>query len=339
MEPRVHSKIIDGILNGDNIQCRANLRVNYNSFVTIVQYIPGKHHGWSVEFEVICFLYWMACGCSYRVAGNFMGFSRYTTKTIVHKMLDIFIGMKAIINHGGSDEFVRIGNQFAKKAKSNAFRNVIGAIDGTHVRIKCPVHKHDEFINHKKYYSIQVQAVVDSQYMFKDVFIGFPGSVHDTRVFVNSPLYKTGSYPPSGYYLLGDKGYPCQVRPVAIITPFKEPLTSAQRRYNTAHSRARITVECSFGMTKTRWRNIYNRELELSVKNCCKTIFSAFVLHNICVMKGDFCELDLNVPDESNNNSRHNQNDESLQDSEEGLSIRYQMFNEFLQNSSHTISM
>jgi hypothetical protein len=111
-----------------------------------------------------------------------------------------------------------------------------------HIRIHCPVDKHDEYINHK-IYSIQLQAVADSFGLFMDVFIGFPGSVHDTRVLKNSPLYRNiNNYPPLNYYLLGDSGYPCRLAPIAIMTPFKSP-NRQQKQFNTCLSRARIVVE------------------------------------------------------------------------------------------------
>ena len=34
-----------------------------------------------------------------------------------------------------------------------------------------------------------LQRVVDANYCFLDVCIGWPGSVHDARVFAQSPLY------------------------------------------------------------------------------------------------------------------------------------------------------
>lgn len=37
-----------------------------------------------------------------------------------------------------------------------------------------------------------MQAVVDSQYLFRDVVIGWPGSVHDARVLSNSEFYNLG---------------------------------------------------------------------------------------------------------------------------------------------------
>lgn len=68
-----------------------------------------------------------------------------------------------------------IGLEFGRKAKSKAFLKFIKAIDCSHIRIKCPVKKHIEYTNHKKFDSIQLQAFSDSDANFTDVFTGFSG--------------------------------------------------------------------------------------------------------------------------------------------------------------------
>ena len=37
-----------------------------------------------------------------------------------------------------------------------------------------------------------MQALADSNYLFHDIFVGWPGSVCDARVFSNSQLYALG---------------------------------------------------------------------------------------------------------------------------------------------------
>ena len=37
-----------------------------------------------------------------------------------------------------------------------------------------------------------MQALADSNYLFRDIFVGWPGSVHDAKVFSNSQLYALG---------------------------------------------------------------------------------------------------------------------------------------------------
>lgn len=49
----------------------------------------------------------------------------------------------------------------------------------------------DSYINRKQYCSVQMQALVNEKKKFLDVFIGYPGSVHDARVFKKSSLFQS----------------------------------------------------------------------------------------------------------------------------------------------------
>lgn len=46
----------------------------------------------------------------------------------------------------------------------------------------------NSYINRKLYYSIHMQKTVNHNIKFIDIFIGYPGSVHDARVFRNSTI-------------------------------------------------------------------------------------------------------------------------------------------------------
>ena len=66
-----------------------------------------------------------------------------------------------------------------------------GAIDGTHIPIIAPKENKIDYVNRKGYHSVVMQAVVDCNYLFRDIVIGWPGSVrHDARILSNSKLYK-----------------------------------------------------------------------------------------------------------------------------------------------------
>lgn len=175
---RLFSEHVSAIMNGDEKIIHQHLRIQGNSFKAIVVQMPTKHHARSCEFELMVFLFWMASGCSYRVAASFIGMSRYPVKHIINKIMDFFvITMRHLIRHRGIEDFPDIAERFCSRSKPNIFGSAIGAIDGTYIRISCPINKHEEYINYKWFYSIQCQAVVDSKLIFNDVFIGYPGSV------------------------------------------------------------------------------------------------------------------------------------------------------------------
>ena len=72
------------------------------------------------------------------------------------------------------NEFIKWPRRDAEKNKIKAgnyriggFPNVIGAIDGTHIRIQAPTIDEASYVNRKGYHSINVQAVCDADGMFK----------------------------------------------------------------------------------------------------------------------------------------------------------------------------
>ena len=85
---------------------------------------------------------------------------------------------------GGKIDEVVAGFEAMKGVKG-----VIGAIDGSHIPIKAPKMHANSYINRKMFKSIILQAVCDDQMKFTDVFVGWPGSVHDSRVLKYSDLF------------------------------------------------------------------------------------------------------------------------------------------------------
>ncbi|XP_060905102.1 putative nuclease HARBI1 [Labrus mixtus] len=111
---------------------------------------------------------------------------------------------------------------------------------------------------------IQLQVVCDHKGRFLNTYTGLPGSVHDARVLRWSSLYVHQLYPPHGWCIVGDGGYPCLAAPISLMTPFREPVQNpVHARYNRHHAKARCVVERTIGMMKTRWRSIFPKALEI----------------------------------------------------------------------------
>ena len=82
-------------------------------------------------------------------------------------------------------DFKRIINGFQRKWN---FPQCLGAIDGTHIPIKAPLVHHADYYNRKCFHSVILQGVCGSQCCFTDVFAGWPGRAHDSRVFGRSQI-------------------------------------------------------------------------------------------------------------------------------------------------------
>ena len=148
-----------------------------------------------------------------------------------------------------------------------------------------------------------MQGVVDFRGVFIDVNIGWPGKVHDARVFVNSSFYKkacSGTLFPnwsrqiSGVrvppLILGDPAYPLLPW---LMKPYLESTNSTdkERNFNYRQSRARMVVKNAFGRLKGRWRCLLKR-IDSNLSNVPNMVSSCVVLHNICEQYGDNCSQD-----------------------------------------------
>lgn len=108
---------------------------------------------------------------------------------------------------------------------------IIGAIDGTHVRLVAPQEFEKEYVNRKGHHSINVQVVFDENYKFLDIVAQRPGSVHDARILRESglfALFEAGRVA-AGCHLLGDSGYPSLSW---LLTPYLRPQPGPQTAYN-----------------------------------------------------------------------------------------------------------
>ena len=136
----------------------------------------------------------------------------------------------------------------------------MGAIDGTHVLIIKPDNNPSDYFNRKGFYSIIMQAVVDSRGLFLDAYIGWPGKVHVARVLVNSTLYKKMSKKdllPNWTRKLDGVEIPLLILgdPAYLFLPWlMKPYhaTSEECHFNYRQSRARMTIENAFGGLKGR---------------------------------------------------------------------------------------
>lgn len=115
--------------------------------------------------------------------------------------------------------------------ESTGFPGVVGAIDGTHVRIVAPSVNEHLYVNRKRYHSINVQVVIDAKYRILDIVARWPGSVHDARILDESGLKVLfeQNHVPAGCYMLGDSGYPSKQW---LLTPYLNPQPGAQANYN-----------------------------------------------------------------------------------------------------------
>ncbi|RCN29266.1 hypothetical protein ANCCAN_24976, partial [Ancylostoma caninum] len=134
----------------------------------------------------------------------------------------------------GDERFCR--SQAAGFARRGLLPNIVGAMDGTYVRILKPPHSGSQYYCRKPFCALNVLAVVDARGRFTYVNANFPGSVHDSTVYSLSKLreaFEEGRVP-RGFCLLGDSGF---TNGSDILTPIRSPRTRQQRRESRTSSR------------------------------------------------------------------------------------------------------
>lgn len=130
--------------------------------------------------------------------------------------------------------------------------------------------------------------------------MGHVGSVHDQRVFRQSEVQNylgDATKFPENCHLVGDSAYKLHEN---LLVPYRDNghLTQRQRNFNFCHASARVVIERAFGLLKGRFRSLLttfamNRVdlIPIHVLACC-------ILHNICLMRDDDLNFEINVEDD-----------------------------------------
>nr|CAH0110752.1 unnamed protein product [Daphnia galeata] len=208
------------------------------------------------------------------------------------------------------------------------FPHCLGALDGKHIRIKCPKLSGSEFYNYKNYHSIILMALADAKYRFLITDIGASGREGDASVFSSSslasamkknrcnipkpaPLPKCDWIAP--FFIVGDEAFPLSRN---LMRPF------AGRKTGLLLSRARRVIENAFGLLVARWR-IFKTEIQAQpeqvdwyAKACC-------VLHNYLQTDNEFETEEMEaLEDELDSVVNFFRSQEGSEKSNEGAKIR-----------------
>ena len=253
----------------------------------------------TVEERVAITVWKLATNAEYRTLSALFGVGISTVGTIV-------IETCSVITEHLFPRYVTIptGNRLTEVIDGFktrwGFPQVIGAVDGSHIPILRPSESATDYFNRKSFHSIIIQGVVDFQGQFIDAYIGWPGKLHDARVFYNSSFYNKcvqGTLFPRQpveiegtdvpLLMLGDPAYPLLPW---LMKPYADTgnTTVAEKFFNYRQSRARMVVENSFGRLKGRWQCLLKR-MDFSLMNVPSVVASCVTLHNICERFGDNC--------------------------------------------------
>lgn len=168
------------------------------------------------------------------------------------------------------------------------FPNCLRALDGKLINIIAPAHSGSRYFDYKKNFSIHLMALVDAECRFVVIQMGDYGRSSDGGVFAtsdlgrgmdsgilhvppNAPLPGALHLGPAPFVMVGDAAFPLKTY---LMKPYPaQDLDHDRRVFNYRLSRARMTVECTFGILSSRWIN-------LTPKHVDSLVVAACILHN-----------------------------------------------------------
>ena len=171
------------------------------------------------------------------------------------------------------------------------FHNCLGALDGKHVNIICPRNAGSAFYNYKNFHSIVFLAICNAKYCFSMTDMGSYGRGNDAAILqllfgkmfnpgplsFNIPQPREVGSSSLPYALVGDEIFP--LKPW-LMKPYPgRNLDESRRIFNYRLSRARRTIENSFGILATRWR-IHGRPIHANVENVEAMVKATACLQN-----------------------------------------------------------
>ncbi|XP_074034666.1 uncharacterized protein [Leptinotarsa decemlineata] len=239
-------------------------------------------------------LRFLSVGITFKSLAQSYSLGRSTVAKTIYQTLKA-IWKKLVFQHMSpkltSEDLRKISDEFFSRWQ---FPNCVGAIDGKHFRIQKPPRSHhgSQYYNYKNVFSLVLQAVSDADYKFSVIEIG--GKVRQSdgtfnfskcnelltnnRFNMPPPKILPGSKILLPHVLVGDEAYPLKTY---LMRPFPSSnLDDSRRIFNERLSRARVTIECAYGIMTNKWR-VFLKAIETDTKHAKLIIKVGCLLHNI----------------------------------------------------------
>ena len=247
---------------------------------------------------VACVIYRFAHGHSAEHMADRFKIGASTIRKYVDIVCDILTDTDKLFSHyisiPSGDRLLSIISNFED---ITGLPNICRTIDGTHIPLAQNPNQRatlatSDFFNRKKFHSLVLQAVCDSQKIFWNVCASQPGGVHDGGQFKVSSLYKSlrrreilqepvvsvGGIQCTPY-LIGDSAYPIRTY---LMKNWKVPNDLQKKRFDSSMNSGRVVIEQTFGTLKNRWRIL--RNFNSRVDGAARVTVSCCWLHNYCGM-------------------------------------------------------
>ncbi|XP_028116575.1 putative nuclease HARBI1 [Camellia sinensis] len=165
----------------------------------------------------------------------------------------------------------------------------IGALDGTHVRVKVSSKDVPRYRGKKGYPTQNVLVACSFDLKFTYVLPGWKGTASDSRIIKNALTREDKLKIPNGKFYLVDAGYMLRS---SLIPPYRgvryhlkeysnHPPENARELFNHRHASLRNAIERAFGVLKKRFPIIASTiEPTYSVNTQSNIVIACCILHN-----------------------------------------------------------
>ncbi|KAK9273745.1 hypothetical protein L1049_018555 [Liquidambar formosana] len=242
----------------------------------------------TIEEQVSKFLYMLGHNVRNRVTSFFFYRSLETTSRHYHCVLRAIISLE--------DQFLKQPNrsevppQILHSSRFFPyFKDCIGALDGTHVRVKVSPIDAPRYRGRKDYPTQNVLAACSFDLRFTYVLPGWEGTASDSRIIKNALTREDNLQIPEGKYYLVDAGYMLKS---SLLPPYKgiryhlkeystRAPENARELFNHGHASLRNAIERCFGVLKKRFPIIGSMtDPTYSFDTQTEIILACCILHN-----------------------------------------------------------
>ncbi|GAA6099856.1 protein ALP1-like [Tachysurus ichikawai] len=290
------------LANFDDEQWVDHFRMSRRTFELLLELVEvklrRKSTRWRKALEprrrLAIVLWWYATPSEYRTISCLFGVGLSTVCTLVRQVTSAL--NTVTLTHFISLPQGEILQNTLRGFAGRGYPMCAGAISVTHIPISSPRQNPAAYFNNKKWHSIILQAVVDHNMCFSDIYVGYPGRTHNARVLASSPLYKKAEEQ-DGYlfpredaltvngveipvHLIGDAAYPLKKWLMKGFTD-EHSLTPEQRHFNSQLNSAHMVAENAMGRLKGRWRCLLKRN-DVDVAFMPDIVTACCILHNVC---------------------------------------------------------
>eukprot|EP00256_Glycine_max_P051488 XP_014617519.1 putative nuclease HARBI1 [Glycine max] len=306
---------VSKILNGHPIHCYQMFRMKKLVFLELCDIFETKYNlkktrNVSIYEQVGLFLYMLSQPGFVRNCEERFQHSGETISRHFYSVLEVVCMFAKDIIKPVDPSFRDTPDEILKDSRYRPyFRDCIGAVDGTHIRVCVPSHLQGVYIGWKGYTTTNVMVVCDFSMCFTFVWAGWEGSAHDTKIFMEA-LRKPAlhfPHPPQGKYYLVDSGYPTFM---GFLGPYKKimyhlpqfrigpRIRGRVEVFNYYHSSLQSAIECAFGLCKARWKILGNMP-PFTLKTQNQIIVACMAIHNF-IQRNDKSDGEFDSLDEDN---------------------------------------